>query len=113
MPPQPDSDFGVFVGWVVGEDHPDFLASRHAAVDRVKGADELLMAVSLHVPADHDPIEHIQRSERRGHAIPLVVVCRGARPAFFIGMPDGVRSGSRIWHSSSTESTAACAGNSI
>ena len=81
MPLEPGKDLGVLVGRVVVEDHVDFLAGRDAALDLVEEADELLMAVALHVPADHGPVEHVQRREQRGRPIPLVVVRHAAGPA--------------------------------
>ena len=59
----------------------DHLAGRNLALDRVEEADELLVAVALHAVADHGALEHVQRGEQRGRAVPLVVVRHGAEPA--------------------------------
>ena len=81
MPFKPGADPGVLVGRVVVEDDVNLLADRYAALDLVEKADELLMAVALHVLPDHGSVEHIQRGKQSGRPIPLVVVRHGAGPA--------------------------------
>ena len=50
-------------------------------LDGVEEADELLMAVALHVAADDRAVEHVERGEQRRRAVPLVVVGHGAGAA--------------------------------
>src|SRR5438067_9211086 len=56
----------------------DAFAGRDLALDRVEEADELLMAVALHVAADHGAVEHVERGEQGGGAVALIVVGHGA-----------------------------------
>ena len=64
---------GVLVSGMVVEDYVDALTDGDLALDHVKEADELLMAVALHVAADHRALEHVGRREQRGGAATLVV----------------------------------------
>jgi hypothetical protein len=64
----------VLVRGVVVEDGVDLLPAGTARLDGVEEADELLVAVPLHVAADDGAVEHVQRGEQRGGAVPLVVV---------------------------------------
>ncbi len=83
VPDQPGADLGLLVGCVVVEDDVDSLVRRELGLDRVEEADELLMAVALHVAADHRAVEHVERSEQRGGAVALVIVRhRSAAPLF-------------------------------
>ena len=66
---------------VVIEDDVDCLAGRHLGVDSVEEADELLMPVTLHVPANDGAVEHVEGGEEGRRAVPLVVVRQGAGPA--------------------------------
>ena len=50
-------------------------------LDGVEEADELLMAVALHVAADDGAVEHVERGEQRRGAVALVVVGHGAGAA--------------------------------
>ena len=102
----------MLVGGVVVEDDVDQLAGRDLGLDGVEEADELLMAVALHVAADDRAVEHVEGGEQGGGAVPLVVVGHGAGRPFFIGRPGWVRSSAWIWLFSSTESTMAWAGGS-
>ena len=74
MAGEPRADLRVLVGGVVVEDGVDVLAGRHRGLDGVEEADELLVAVALHVAADDGAVEDVQRGEQRGGAVPLVVV---------------------------------------
>jgi len=78
---EPGADLGVLVSGVVVEDDVDDLACGDVALQRVEEADELLMAVALHVPAGDRAVEHVQRGEQRGRAVALVVVGHGRPPA--------------------------------
>ena len=78
VPVEPRAHLRVLVGGVVVEEHVDAFARGHLTLDRVEEADELLMAVALHVAADHGAIEHVERGEQRRRAVALVVVDHGA-----------------------------------
>jgi hypothetical protein len=70
----------MLVGGVVVEDHVDDLACREVALEGVEKADELLMAVALHVPPEDLAGQHVEGGEERGRAVAFVVVghCRTA-----------------------------------
>lgn len=78
VPDEPLADLEVLVGGVVVEDHVDRLSGGHLCFDQVEKADELLMAVPLHVAADHGPVEHVERGKERGGAVALIIM--GHRP---------------------------------
>ena len=67
----------MFVGGVVVEDDMDQLASRDLALDGIEKADEFEVAVALHAAADHGAVEHAERGEQGGGAVPLVIVRHG------------------------------------
>ena len=77
---EPGDDLGMFVCAIVVEDDMDHLAGRHLTLDGVEKADELLVPVLLHAPADDRAVENIESREQRGGAVTLVVV--GYRLAF-------------------------------
>ena len=85
---EPGVDFVHLVRRVIVEDHMDGLVRRDIALDAVEEANELLMAVSLHVLAHDGAIQHIKRGEQCGRSVPLVVVGHraGSRP-FLSGSP--------------------------
>src|SRR5262249_28106823 len=60
VPGQLSADLGMLVGGVVVGDGMDQLAGRHGGLDGAEEADELLMAVLLHAPADHAAIQHVE-----------------------------------------------------
>ena len=66
VPDEPLAYFAVLVGGVVVEDDVDRLSGGHLRFDQVEKADELLMAVPLHVAADHGPVEHVDLARRHG-----------------------------------------------
>ena len=68
VPGEPSLDLGMLVHGVVVEDDVDRLAFRHFALDGVEEADELLMAMALHIAANHLAVEYVERREQ----------CRGA-----------------------------------
>ena len=72
----------MLVGRIVVEHGVDHLAGGHLALDVIEEADEFLMPVALHVPADHSTIQHIERGKQRGRAIALVIMGHGASPTF-------------------------------
>ena len=59
VPSEPLEHFGMLVGGVIVEDHMHHLAGGNPSVDGVEKADELLMAVALHVLADDRAVENI------------------------------------------------------
>lgn len=71
MAREPRLYLGVLVGGAVVDHGVDQLARGHLALDRVEEADELLVAVALHAPADHGAVEHVERREQRGRAVPV------------------------------------------
>ena len=72
-----DAEVGVVV-----DDQVEIEALRRLAVDLVQEADERLMAMLLHALADDRAVEHVERREKSGGAVALVVVGHGAGPAF-------------------------------
>ena len=81
MAGEPGADLVLLVCGVVVEDHVDGLVGRHLALDAVEEADELLMAVALHVLPDDRAIEHVERGEERRRAVPFVIMGHGAGAA--------------------------------
>ncbi len=57
---EPSAHPGVFVGGVVVEDDVDGLAGRNLRLDGVEEANELLMAMPLHVLADNGAVEDVE-----------------------------------------------------
>src|SRR5579864_8775991 len=78
MTHEPLTDFGMLVGGVVVGNGMDEFASWHGPLDRVEEADELLMPMLLHAPADDLAIQHVEGGKQRGGAVSDVVVCHGA-----------------------------------
>src|SRR3546814_15561580 len=78
MPVEPGTDLRMLVCCVIVEDGVDAFVRRDGGLDGVEEADELLVAVPLHVAADDRYIEDIQRCEQRRHSMPLVVLGQGA-----------------------------------
>lgn len=68
----------MFVGGIVVEDNVDGLLSWNRFLDGVDEADELLMAMALHTPADHFTFEHVEGSKERGGTVTLVVMGHSA-----------------------------------
>jgi len=81
MAGEPGADLVLLVRRVVVEDHVDGLVRRHFAFDAVEEADELLMAVALHVLADDRAVEHVERGEQRRGAVAFVIMRHGAGAA--------------------------------
>ena len=78
MAGEPGADLVLVVRRVVVDDRVDGLVRRHRALDAVEEADELLMAVALHVLADHRSVQNVERRKQRGRAVPFVVMGHGA-----------------------------------
>ena len=75
------------MGGVIVEDHVDDLSRRDLGLDGVEEADELLMAMALHVAADHRAVENVEGGEQRRRAVALVVVGHRAGAALFQRQP--------------------------
>src|SRR4029079_7091450 len=69
MAVEPGTHLGVFVSGVVVEDDVDGLACRHLGVDGIEKADELLVAVALHVAANDGAVEHVEGGKQGGRTI--------------------------------------------
>ena len=65
---------GMLVGGVIVEDGVDGFAGRNLALDRVEETDELLVAMALHVAADHGSVEDVHGGEQGGRSVPLVIM---------------------------------------
>ncbi len=87
VPSEPLEHFGMLVGGVIVEDHMHHLAGGNPSVDGVEKADELLMAVALHVLADDRAVENIHGGEQRRRAVPDVVVGHRAGAALLERQP--------------------------
>src|SRR3546814_15212077 len=77
MAGEPLLDLVLLVCGIVVEDHVDRLACGYFTLDPIEKADELLVAVALHVLPYHGSVEHVERSEQRGRAVALVVLGQG------------------------------------
>ena len=77
MARQPGQHFRMLVGGVVVEDDVDRLVVGNLALDSVEKADEFDVAVALHAAADDGAVEHAERREQGGGAVPLVVMRHG------------------------------------
>src|SRR5262249_40414634 len=64
-------------GWHSFEHRMDQLAGGDLALDGIEEADELAVAVALHAAADDAAVEHAERGEQGGRAVPLVIVGHG------------------------------------
>ena len=74
----PFKNLGVLVSGIVVDDHVHRFLLGHPGIDDVEEADELLMAMALHTLADDLAVKHIERREKGGDAVPLIVVGDGA-----------------------------------
>ena len=82
MARQPSAHAGMLVGCVVVEDRMDRLASGDFSLDGVEEADELLMAMALHIAAHHGSAKHVHRRKQGRRPVPLVVKDYVSSPAF-------------------------------
>lgn len=78
---EPRPDLGVLMGGVVVENGVDDLAGWDGALDSIAKADELVMAVTLHVAADDCAVEYIECGKERGRTVALMVVGHGSAPS--------------------------------
>ena len=74
MPRQPLAHLWMLVGRIVVDDGVDRLFHGDLRLDRIEEADELLVAMALHVAADDSAIEDVEGCEQRGGAVTFVVV---------------------------------------
>lgn len=81
VPVEPTAHLGVLMGSIVVEDDVHGLVGGNLGVDGIEKADELLMAMALHVPADDGAVEHVEGGKQRGRAVALVVMRHGAESA--------------------------------
>ena len=79
MSRKPGADFFVFMSGIVIENGVNHLAGGDLSLNGVQEADELLMAVTLHILTDDRAVEHTQRGKQRRCAVALIIV--GQRPA--------------------------------
>ena len=77
------------MGGVVVDDGVDHLSNGNLLLDDIEEAKELLMAMALHVTADHLAVEDVHRGEQRRRAVPLIVVRHGER--FKVSFPMNAR----------------------
>jgi len=67
----------MFVRGIVVEHCVDDPASGDLALNGIEKADEFAVAVALHAAADDGAVEHAERGEQGGGAVPLIVVRHG------------------------------------
>src|SRR5271166_3342584 len=87
MPCKPGPHFGMFMSRVIIGNGVDDFPRRNLSLDGIREADELLVAVTLHVAADHAAAKDVERGKQRRGAMPLVVVGHGPAPALLQGPP--------------------------
>ena len=74
MPRQPLAHLWMLVGRIVVDDGVDRLFHGDLRLDRIEEADELLVAMALHVAANDSAIEDVEGCEQRGGTVTFVVV---------------------------------------
>src|ERR1700675_4959751 len=75
---EPSADVGMLMGGVIVDDGVDRLARRDLLLDDIEEANEFLMAMALHVAANHRAVEDVHRGEQRRRAVALIVVRHGS-----------------------------------
>src|SRR4029453_19210099 len=75
---QPFAHLGMLVGGIVVDDRVDLLASGDLRVDGIEEADELLVAMALHVAADNGAVEDVEGGEQGGRAMTFVILGYGS-----------------------------------
>jgi hypothetical protein len=81
MQSKPCAHLGMFVSDIVIDDGVDSLSLGHLRLDGIEKANELLMAMALHVASHNRAVEHVERGEQRGGAVTFVVVRHGTGAA--------------------------------
>lgn len=84
MARQASAHDGMLEGGVVVEDCADDLAGADLALDGDEEAEELVVAMALHVAADHGPVKHVHCREQGGRVVPFVFVGHGPEAALFL-----------------------------
>lgn len=74
MPCQPGADLRLLMRRVVIENDVNRLVFRQFGLNGVEEADELLMAVTLLVAADHRSVENIEGGKQGGGAVAFIIV---------------------------------------
>src|SRR5579872_6199419 len=74
MPRQPLAHPWMLMGRIVVDDGVDRLFDGDLRLDGIEEADELLVAMALHVTANDSAIEDVEGCEQRGGAVTFVVV---------------------------------------
>ena len=92
---EPSLNIGMLVGGVVVDDSVDRLAHGDLLLDDVEEANELLMAMALHVAADHRAVEDVHRGKERCRAVTHIVV-RHRSGAAFLQRQSGLRAIKRL-----------------
>ena len=92
---EPSPNIGMLVGGVVVDDGVDRLARGNLLLDDIEEANKLLMAMALHVAADHRAVEDVHRGEQRRRAVALIVVRHGSGAAL-LQRQSGLRSIKRL-----------------
>ena len=78
---EPSANIGMLMGGVIVDDGVDRLSNGNLLLDDIEEANELLMAMALHVAADHRAVEDVHRGEQRRRAVALIVVRHGSGAA--------------------------------
>jgi hypothetical protein len=60
---EPSANIGMLMGGVIVDDGVDRLARRDLLLDDIEEANEFLMAMALHVAANHRAVEDVHRGE--------------------------------------------------
>jgi hypothetical protein len=74
---QPGQYLGMLMGGVVVEHGVDQLTGGNRTLDGIEETDEFAVAVALHAAPDHRAVEHAERGEQGGGAVPFVIVRHG------------------------------------
>jgi len=74
MPRQPRFDPRMLVGAVVVGDQMDRKPERHIALEVIKKGAKFLVPMARLALGDDRTVEHVERREQRGRAMPIVVV---------------------------------------
>ena len=91
---EPSPNIGMLVGGVVVDDGVDHLAGGNLLVDDIEEANKLLMALALHVAADHRAVEDVHRGEQRRRCGAHIV--RHGSGAALLQRQSGLRSIKRL-----------------
>ena len=92
---EPSADVRMLMGGVVVDDGVDRLSYGNLFLDDIEETDELLMAMALHVAADHLAVENVHRGEQGRRAVPLIVVRHGSG-ATLLERQSGLRAVKRL-----------------